>query len=41
MMKAQGLVSKYAVTQFKPKKSAVHESEIGNKLNREFTQDTA
>src|SRR5690625_617802 len=40
IMKEQGLVSKYTVAQFKPKKSTVNESEIGNKLNREFTQDT-
>src|SRR5699024_610074 len=39
IMKAQGLVSKYTVAQFKPNKSKVNESEIGNKLNREFTQD--
>jgi putative transposase len=39
IMKEQGLVSKYTVAQFKPKKSAVNESEIGNTLNREFNQD--
>lgn len=38
-MKEQGLVSKYTVAQFKPKKSNVNESEIGNTLNREFNQD--
>ena len=40
IMKEQGLVSKYTVAQFKPKKSTVNESEIGNTLNREFDQDT-
>ena len=37
--KEQGLVSKYTVAQFKPKKSTVNESEIGNTLNRKFNQD--
>ncbi|WP_307258975.1 IS3 family transposase [Oikeobacillus pervagus] len=39
IMKEQGLVSKYTVAQFKPRKTAVNESEIGNTLNREFNQD--
>ena len=39
IMKEQGLVSKYTVAQFKPTKSTVNESEIGNVLNREFNQD--
>lgn len=39
IMKEHGLVSKYTVAQFKPKKSTVNESEIGNTLNREFNQD--
>ncbi|WP_087941734.1 IS3 family transposase [Bacillus kwashiorkori] len=39
IMKEQGLVSKYTVAQFKPRKSTVNESEIGNVLNREFNQD--
>src|SRR5699024_10689610 len=39
IMKEQGLVSKYTVAQFKPKKSAVNESEISNTLNREFEQN--
>ena len=39
IMKAQGLVSKYTVAQYKPHKSTVNESEIGNTLNREFNQN--
>src|SRR5699024_10121215 len=39
IMKAQGLVSKYTVAQFKPNKSKVNESEIGNKLNHECNKD--
>lgn len=39
IMDEQGLVSKYTVAQYKPSKSAVNESEVGNKLNREFDQD--
>lgn len=39
IMKEQGLVSKYTVAQYKPRKSIVNESEIGNVLNREFKQD--
>ncbi|MDC3415284.1 IS3 family transposase, partial [Aquibacillus sp. 3ASR75-11] len=39
IMKEQGLVSKYTIAQFKPKKTTVNESEIGNTLNREFNQD--
>ncbi len=41
IMKEQGLVSKYTVAQYKPKKTTVNESEIGNALNREFHQDKA
>ncbi len=39
IMKEQGLVSKYTIAQFKPKKTTVNESEIGNTLNREFDQE--
>ena len=39
IMKEQGLVSKYTVAQFKPSKSTVNESEVGNTLNREFNQN--
>lgn len=39
MMKASGLVSKYTVAQFKPKKTMCNESEIGNVLDRAFEQD--
>lgn len=39
IMKKLGLVSKYTVAQFKPQKTSVNESEIGNVLNREFDQD--
>lgn len=39
IMREQSLVSKYTVAQFKPSKSTVNESEIGNKLNREFNQN--
>lgn len=38
-MKDQGLVSKYTVAQFKSKKTTVNESDVGNVLNRAFTQD--
>lgn len=41
IMKEQGLVSKYTVAQYRPKKSTVNESETGNTLNREFNQDEA
>ncbi len=41
IMNEQGLVSKYTVAQFKPHKTLVNESEIGNKLNREFNQNEA
>src|SRR5699024_5089453 len=41
IMKEQGLVSKYTVAQFKTTKSSVNESQIGNKLNREFNQNEA
>src|SRR5699024_12513451 len=36
--KEQGLVSKYTVAQFKPKKSTVNESEIAKTLSRQFNQ---
>ncbi|UOQ49615.1 IS3 family transposase [Gracilibacillus caseinilyticus] len=39
IMKEQGLVSKYTVAQFKPRKTTVNESEVGNTLNREFNPD--
>ncbi|HET7818916.1 MAG TPA: IS3 family transposase [Bacteroidia bacterium] len=39
IMKAEGLVSKYTIAQFKPQKSTVNESDVGNVLDREFTQD--
>lgn len=39
MMKDQGLVSKYTVTQFKPKKTTVNKPDVGNVLNRAFIQD--
>ncbi|CQR46053.1 hypothetical protein BN1058_00297 [Paraliobacillus sp. PM-2] len=39
IMKAQGLVSKYTVAQFKPSKPSSNESEVGNSLNRAFDQD--
>ncbi|WP_156858114.1 IS3 family transposase [Oceanobacillus sp. AG] len=39
IMKTEGLVSKYTVAQFKPQKSTVNESDVGNVLDREFTQD--
>ncbi|GAB3809358.1 hypothetical protein GCM10028868_39100 [Virgibacillus kimchii] len=41
IMKAKGLVSKYTVAQFKPQKSTVNESDVGNVLNREFDQKQA
>lgn len=41
IMKDRGLVSKYTIAQFKPKKTTVNESEIGNTLKREFEQDQA
>lgn len=41
IMKEQGLVSKYTIAQFKPQKSTVNESEVGNVLNREFNQEQA
>jgi len=37
IMKEQGLVSKYTVAQFKPQ--TVNESDVGNVLDREFTQE--
>ncbi|MFA8440175.1 IS3 family transposase [Pueribacillus sp. YX66] len=39
IMNEQGLVSKYTVAQFKPRKTTVNESEIGNVLNCKFNQD--
>lgn len=39
IMKEQGLVSKYTVAQFNPRKTSLNESEVGNVLNREFNQD--
>ncbi|MBP1916780.1 putative transposase [Lederbergia galactosidilyticus] len=39
IMKEQGLVSKYTVAQFNPRKTSVNESETGNVLNREFDQN--
>lgn len=39
IMKGQGLVSKYAVAQYKPTKSTYNVSEVGNLLNWEFDQD--
>ncbi|WP_139254232.1 IS3 family transposase [Halobacillus karajensis] len=41
IMEEQGLVSKYTVAQFKPVKSTCNESEQGNTLNRQFSQDQA
>lgn len=38
IMKEQGLVSKYTVAQFKPSRASCNESDVGNTLNREFTQ---
>ena len=38
IMREQGLVSKYTVAHYKPKKTSVNESVIGNTLNRAFTQ---
>lgn len=37
--KEQGLLSKYAIAQFKPSKSTVNESETVNVLNRRFNQE--
>lgn len=39
MMKDQGPVSKYTVAQFKPQKTTVNESDVGNVLNSAFIQD--
>nr|WP_156914131.1 IS3 family transposase [Paucisalibacillus globulus] len=39
IMKAEGVVSKYTIAQFKPQKSTVNESDVGNVLDREFTQE--
>src|SRR5690625_1640705 len=41
IMKEKGLVSKYTIAQFKPQKSNVNESEVGNVLNRDFNQEQA
>lgn len=38
-MKEQGFTFNYTVAQFKPKRSYVNESKIGNTLNREFNQN--
>src|SRR5699024_10061147 len=39
IMNEQGLVSKYTVAQYKPTKTTCNESEVGNVLDREFSQD--
>jgi putative transposase len=39
IMNEQGLVSAYTVAQFKPHKEKPNDSEQGNELNREFTQE--
>jgi putative transposase len=39
IMKEQGLVSKYTITQFKPHKASCNESPVGNTLNRKFHQE--
>ncbi|WP_416150693.1 IS3 family transposase [Salipaludibacillus sp. HK11] len=39
IMTEQGLVSKYTVAQYKPRKTTCNESKTGNVLNREFEQD--
>lgn len=39
IMREQGLVSKYTVAQYKPNKTTCNESEVGNVLDREFSQD--
>lgn len=38
-MKAEGLVSKYTIAQFKPRKSTVNESDVGHGLDRRFPPD--
>jgi transposase InsO family protein len=40
IMKAQGLVSKYTVAQYKPHVDKCNESKIANELNREFNNHT-
>jgi len=40
IMKNLGLISKYTVSQFKPKKSCCNESNVKNELNREFNNQT-
>jgi putative transposase len=40
-MKAEGLVSKYTIAQFKLEKSPINESDVGNVLEREFVQEQA
>jgi putative transposase len=39
IMRANGLVSKYTVAQYKPAKSTSNDSPVGNTLNRAFDQD--
>jgi putative transposase len=39
IMKEQGLVSTYTVSQFKPQKTTCNDSEIQNTLNRQFDQE--
>lgn len=39
IMKQAGLVSKYTIAQYKPTKVTCNESEVGNVLNREFSQE--
>src|SRR5699024_6072692 len=38
-MKDQGLVSKYTIAQFKPKKTTVNDYDVGNVSNRAFNQN--
>src|SRR5699024_5336145 len=39
IMKDQGLVSKYTVSQYKPTKTSCNESKVNNVLDREFDSD--
>src|SRR5699024_5442708 len=39
IMKGQGLVSKYTVSQYKPTKTSCNESKVNNVLDREFDSD--
>ncbi len=39
IMKANGLVSKYTIAQFKPQKDKTNESKVANTLNRNFDQE--